>query len=440
MQPNARAVVGVTSPWVALRPSDSPGAVAQRLHRAREQFLSSWPLSGLPGSGSPDVRPVVAQSWVRSRAGGVDPELPVVRSRVMDADELDDHRRTHPLAAVLPVVQRLLVDGMADDGESGLVVAVTDATGRMMWLSGDPLLRERAAAMQFVEGADWSERSAGTNAPGTALELDHSVQIFGAEHFGVPVQHWSCAAAPVHDPDTGALLGAVDLTGGDQVAAPHVLALVRATAAAMESELRVHRIRAQTTPQSPSALLRVLGRSRPTLLRGPTSTPLSLRHAEILLLLGQHPDGLSADELGVLLDAEMLETVTVRAEMSRLRHAVGAGVIQSRPYRLLVSLHSDVDEVRGLLTAGDRRAALQRMPGPVLPRSTSPAVVSIRKEFAAEVRAALLHNPDPELLLSWTNSEQGHDDIEVWQACLDALAPRSAAADLVRARLGLLRV
>src|SRR6185436_21070233 len=68
--------------------------------------------------------------------------------------------------------------------------------------------------------------------------LDHAVQIYGSEHFRRPVQPWSCSAAPVHDPFTGALLGAIDVTGGDHVASPHVLTLVRATVAAVESELR----------------------------------------------------------------------------------------------------------------------------------------------------------------------------------------------------------
>ena len=34
--------------------------------------------------------------------------------------------------------------------------------------------------MNFVPGADWSERGAGTNAPGTALALDRELQILGA--------------------------------------------------------------------------------------------------------------------------------------------------------------------------------------------------------------------------------------------------------------------
>ena len=57
--------------------------------------------------------------------------------------------------------------------------------------------------MNFAVGALWSEGGAGTNAIGTALAADHAVQVFAAEHFNEVVQAWTCAAAPVHDPDTG---------------------------------------------------------------------------------------------------------------------------------------------------------------------------------------------------------------------------------------------
>ena len=96
--------------------------------------------------------------------------------------------------------------------------------------------------MNFVPGADWSERGAGTNAPGTALALDAELQIRGTEHFSRIVQPWSCTAVPVHDPATGALIGAIDLTGGTQVASPQTLALVRATAVAVENHLALLRL------------------------------------------------------------------------------------------------------------------------------------------------------------------------------------------------------
>ena len=40
-----------------------------------------------------------------------------------------------------------------------------------------------ADSMNFAEGSLWSEPGAGTNAIGTALAVDHAVQVFGPEHF-----------------------------------------------------------------------------------------------------------------------------------------------------------------------------------------------------------------------------------------------------------------
>ena len=115
---------------------------------------------------------------------------------------LDRMRATHPLAPALPVIRRLLVDDAAD---AGVVVAVTAADGTLLWVEGDRKACRKAERMNFVPGADWSERGAGTNAPGTALALDAELQIRGTEHFSRVVQPWNCTAVPVHDPATGAL-------------------------------------------------------------------------------------------------------------------------------------------------------------------------------------------------------------------------------------------
>ena len=109
-------------------------------------------------------------------AAGLDPERSRARIRLDDA-RLAEIRATHPLAAAMPIIRRLLVESAA---EAGLLVAVSDAAGQLLWVEGDPGLRARAESMHFLPGADWSEASAGTNAPGTALALGRPVQIFGA--------------------------------------------------------------------------------------------------------------------------------------------------------------------------------------------------------------------------------------------------------------------
>ena len=99
--------------------------------------------------------------------------------------------------------------------------------------------KDFAEAMAFVPGADWSERAAGTSAPGTALALGRSVQIVGAEHFNTTVRPWSCSAVPVRDRTTGTIIGVVDLTGGADAVGPAALPLLEATVAAVEAELQL---------------------------------------------------------------------------------------------------------------------------------------------------------------------------------------------------------
>ena len=84
------------------------------------------------------------------------------------------------------------------------IVAIADADANLLWVTGDRDTCERAREMRFQEGAAWSESDAGTNAVGTALALDHPVQIFSAEHVLEAVHPWTCSAAPIHDPGTGA--------------------------------------------------------------------------------------------------------------------------------------------------------------------------------------------------------------------------------------------
>jgi signal transduction histidine kinase len=116
---------------------------------------------------------------------------------------------------------------------------MSDATGMLLALDGDARVRSLAAdSMNFTEGALWSETSTGTNAIGTALAADHAVQIFATEHFVEPVQAWTCSAAPVHDPETGQLIGVIDLTGLRKHVHPQTLAIVMTTARAVESHLR----------------------------------------------------------------------------------------------------------------------------------------------------------------------------------------------------------
>ncbi|MFF3904667.1 GAF domain-containing protein [Streptomyces sp. NPDC001848] len=91
---------------------------------------------------------------------------------------------------------------------------------------------------------------------------------------------------------------------------------------------------------------------------------LSPRHAELLYLLALHREGRTAAALASDLFGDPARTVTVRAEMSRVRRYLGA-FLEHRPYRFRESAEVD------LLTPDD--------PNDLLPHSTAPGVVRVRR-------------------------------------------------------------
>jgi hypothetical protein len=414
----------VPNPWLALDAGTDPAERIRQVGRAHELFVAGDPGRPLP------VRPVVADSWKRSAVAlpSADSTAPI---EISDGD-LEAYRAAHPLARVLPIFRDLL-GGLAEDGEH--LMAVCDAYGMLLWVEGTASVLRGAEDMNFVPGARWDEAHAGTNAPGTALAVDHPLQIFATEHFSRQVQRWTCAAAPIHDPSTGRLLGAIDVTGGDHLANPHSLALVRATALAAEAYLKGH-----LPPSATAGTAVALGRNEALLTFGGRRWRLGRRHSELLVLLLAHPEGSTGEELGVGLYGDEVSPVTVRAELSRLRRTLGPELIQARPYRLRAEVEADFRTVLSLLSDGRPAEALRAYAGPLLPGSEAPGVVRLRRLVDGRLRTAVLSSRDPEVLRTWLNSTWGSDDLAVWEAYAKVLPLTSPARPTAQARITELRI
>ncbi|MFG2774389.1 GAF domain-containing protein [Streptomyces sp. NPDC048350] len=128
--------------------------------------------------------------------------------------------------------------------------------------------------------------------------------------------------------------------------------------------------RAGAAPAGESASRVVLDLSRPRRwsvavsgAAGSWSQELSPRHAELLYVLALHRDGRTAAELAEDVFGDRTRTVTVRAEMSRIRRNL-ASVLAHRPYRFS-------EEVEVSIVSPDH-------PADLLPHSTAPAVRSAR--------------------------------------------------------------
>jgi hypothetical protein len=336
------------SPWVAVDLAADPVAQARLLRRAHDVVLS--------GCGTPPVlRDVVVSSWSRCTAAGVDPDRPA--PMMLGADEAAARFETHPLAAIAPLVRGLLG---AVSAEARHLVAISDADGTLLWADGHPRMLEAALAPHFRPGALCSESAVGTNAVGTALALGHAVQIFSAEHFNRLLHGWTCAAAPVRDPASGAILGVIDLSSSFRNAHPHTLALVTAVAQAAEAQLMQERAsreaelleryidRLPTAGRRPSALVAADGRVLAASPRGWLGRRIELHEGDEVL-----PDG-SRAELEPVADGALIvwglrarerrvprRRLTIRAlgpDAPRLELAGAALPVTTRQAELLIVL------------------------------------------------------------------------------------------------------
>lgn len=390
------------------------------------------------------MRAEVAESWQRSAASGVDAET-VDTPITLSSDSLRDYREAHRLAQVFPLLDDVLGQAARD---CDTIMAVSDEAGQLLWVCGKPDVLRAAEAIGFVEGSNWDERLAGTNAPGLALSTGRTATVIGTEHFRHSVRRWSCAATPIHDPVSASLLGVLDITGREAIAKPETVALVRAAARVAESEIA----RAALTTVTPThdtqsnsmhILVESLGRTESLLTIHNGSTPrkplrLTPRHSEIVLLLASAPRGLSGDELAVLLYEDDGGESTLRAELNRLRHLLGTDLLPSRPYRLAATVAADWLAVQAMLAAGDVRGAARAYRGPLLPRSVAPGVARLRADMEESLRRAILRSGAPDLMSAWTRSSWGADDYQMWQAqrtAIEAGSPLSPLIDGQIARL-----
>lgn len=190
-----------------------------------------------------------------------------------------------------------------------------------------PLLARQPGRAVAVDGHGWTAAVTGL-APTERIPLPKS---FGPGRVWVP-QLGDCLVEPLPG---GWLLSIADTPAGPRAAARVVLDLSRAEA----------------------CLVTVYGAS------GSWSQELSPRHAELLFLLAESPRGRSAAELAEELFGDPTRTVTVRAEMSRVRRNL-AGVLAHRPYRFAQDVEVE------LIRPGN--------PAALLPHSTAPAVVAAR--------------------------------------------------------------
>ncbi|MEU8344544.1 GAF domain-containing protein [Actinomadura meyerae] len=179
------------------------------------------------------VRPPIAESWRRSRDAGVDIGVEAA-PLVYERGALADARDVHPLQPHLPMLEALL-RRVADETEHLMVI--TDADGHVLWTQGPPAARRAADAIGLTEGFRWAEDAVGTNGIGTAIATGRPEYVYASEHLAHVLHRWSCAGAPIVDPDSARVVGCIDVSATVAALHPATVALVAAAARLAESRL-----------------------------------------------------------------------------------------------------------------------------------------------------------------------------------------------------------
>jgi len=216
-------------PWDSLSPDAGDNMNGGMQTHGSDRATGTAPASGTNGTDAG----LIDQSHARSRSFGLsandEPDFSSPGRGVL-TDALEESRFLFQHAA--PVMETLY-DQIVNTHS---MVLLTSASGMVLHSLGDTDFLEKAQQVALMPGMDWSERSKGTNAIGTALTEEEALTVHGGQHYLTANQFLTCSCAPIYDP-YGQVIGALDVTGDHRSFHHHTLALVRMSAQMIENHM-----------------------------------------------------------------------------------------------------------------------------------------------------------------------------------------------------------
>ena len=175
----------------------------------------------------------ILASHGRSRAFGLDPERspeyePLPRAQLSDMVARNQALYQHAMPVMESLYENIL--------NTHSMVLLTDANGMILHALGDDDFLQRANKVALAPGVEWSERSRGTNAIGTAIAAAEPTVVHADQHYLRANHFLTCSAVPIVDP-RGDVCGVLDVTGDFRSYHQHTMALVRMSGQIIENQL-----------------------------------------------------------------------------------------------------------------------------------------------------------------------------------------------------------
>jgi transcriptional regulator with PAS, ATPase and Fis domain len=187
------------------------------------------------------IRPEIIASWQRC-LGKVDP-YKKKNTEVISAEAFKELKikNSELIDIAIPVMDNIysFVKG------SGFSVNLCAVEGKNIYTLfdygvGELTLHSKAGV---VSGSNWAEEIMGTFAGNLCVYLNKPFQVYPEENFCQCLQDGTTSAAPIHDPDTGKIIGVLIITGTRDKVYLHTLGMVVAAVDSIEKQMATTRLR-----------------------------------------------------------------------------------------------------------------------------------------------------------------------------------------------------
>jgi transcriptional regulator with PAS, ATPase and Fis domain len=199
----------------------------------KEHLEKAWNLFMTEGKIDPDVRPIIAQSWLRSRQKGVNPYSEKTKKLDPDLFNAELSANKNLLATAVPIIKNLYNFVQ----NSCFLISLASNKGVILEVLGD---REIVVKSHVNKGDIWTEESSGTNSTSLCLTMQKPIQVFAAEHFCKSAHKWTCSSAPIFD-ENKQFIGVLNMAGEYTKVHLHTLGMVVAGANAIENNMRIQK-------------------------------------------------------------------------------------------------------------------------------------------------------------------------------------------------------
>lgn len=205
----------------------------------REQVRHCWESFIIKGDDPlqmPQIRAVIAESWLRSKSFGVDPYANTMGIMLKEKEiELILKKNEILINTAIPFMTSM--EKVLFPKGSGYVFVLADSQGVTLFNCGDPKMLNRAD-YNTMPGAIWSEETMGTCATAGCNIAKKPIQVNYCEHYNYGLRDISASAAPIFHED-GSLAGSLCIISVLNASHPHTLGMVTAVAWSIQNQLQL---------------------------------------------------------------------------------------------------------------------------------------------------------------------------------------------------------